>query len=152
MSDECVVVIKWSKLTTASANNRSWDNALHTCFSKSLKKTSPTCSFATSSLDMRAVWMVRLDLQFTAIHNATILKIHAWMLTLTDECRCQLRMLHEHANDQTYAQHIHVSKDHETWHCANVFLNAYRKTPPARSVRTSSLSRDQYEWHDWTCS
>jgi hypothetical protein len=100
---------------------------LHTCFSKSLKKTSPTCSFATSSLDMRAVWMVRLDLQFTAIHNATILKIHAWMLTLTDECRCQLRMLHEHANDQTYAQHIHVSKDHETWHCTNVFLNAYRK-------------------------
>jgi hypothetical protein len=36
MSDECVVVIKWSKLKTASANNRQWDKALHTCFSKSI--------------------------------------------------------------------------------------------------------------------
>ncbi len=33
-----------------------------------------------------------------------------------------------------------VTTDHETWHCIHVFLNAYRKTSPARCLATSSLT------------
>jgi hypothetical protein len=40
-------------------------------------------------------------------------------------CRCQLRMLHEHDNELTNTQIIHVSADHETWHCIHVFLNVF---------------------------
>ena len=45
-----------------------------------------------------------------------------------------------------------LTTDHETRHCIHVFLNAYRKTAKARSLATSSLPREQYEWHDWTCN
>jgi hypothetical protein len=44
-----------------------------------------------------------------------------------------------------------LTTDHETWHCINVFINAYRKTSPARCLATSSLSCMPYEWHEWTC-
>ena len=45
--------------------------------------------------------MARLDMQLTAIHNATIQKNHALIFTLPDGGRCQLRMLRGHANEQT---------------------------------------------------
>ena len=73
----------------------------------------------------RDINVARLDMQLIAIHNATIQKIHAGIFLLTDGCRCQLRMLHEHANELTKTQIIHVSTDHETWHCIHVFLNAF---------------------------
>ena len=94
----------------------------------------------------------RLDMPIIALRNATIQKNHAWIFPLTDGCRCQLRLLHDHANELTNIPIIHVSTDHETWHCIHVFLNAYRKTWPACWVATSSLSRKRYEWHDWTCN
>jgi hypothetical protein len=64
-------------------------------------------------------------MQLIAIHNATIQKIHAGIFLLTDGCRCQLRMLHEHANEQTLTQNIYVSKGHATWHGIPVVLNVF---------------------------
>ena len=40
-------------------------------------------------------------MQLTSINNATIPKIHACSFPLSDCCRCQLCMFHEHANELT---------------------------------------------------
>jgi hypothetical protein len=65
----------------------------------------------------------------------------------TKICRTNVLSLLSDQNLQPQA----LTTDHETRHCIHVFLNAYRKTSTARYVTTSSLSRQQYEWHDWTC-
>ena len=54
--------------------------------------------------------------------------------SLTDGCRGQLRRLHDHANILNKTTIIHVSRDHQTWHCIHDFLNADRKTQQARGV------------------
>jgi hypothetical protein len=59
-----------------------------------------------------------------ALHNATIQKNHAWIFPLTDACHCQLRLLHDHANELTSIPIIHVSTDHESWLYILIFLNA----------------------------
>jgi hypothetical protein len=66
-------------------------------------------------------------MQLIAIHTATTQTNHACISPLCVCCRCQLRMLHDHANELTKTQTIHVPTDHETGHCTQVFLNAYRK-------------------------
>jgi hypothetical protein len=73
----------------------------------------------------QVICMARPDMDLIAIHNATIQKIHAGIFTSSLVCLCQLRMLHEHANELTNTQIIHVSTDHETWHCIHVFLNVF---------------------------
>jgi hypothetical protein len=65
-----------------------------------------------------------------ALNNATIQQNNAWVFPLTDGCRCQFRLLHDHANELTTIPIIHVSTDHET----------------------SSLSCNQYSWHAWKCN
>jgi hypothetical protein len=91
-------------------------------------------------------------MQLIAIHIATIQLIHGLIFPLSDGGRCLLRMLHEHANELTTTQIIHVAREKATWHCIHVVLNAYRKTSPARCVATSSITRKQHSWHDWKCN
>jgi hypothetical protein len=71
------------------------------------------------------------------------------ILTINNNiCRTNVLMLLSDQNSQPQA----LTTDHETWHCIHVFLNAYRKTSPARCLATSSLSCQQYSWHAWTCN
>jgi hypothetical protein len=96
--------------------------------------------------------MARLDMQLIAIHDATIQNNHAWIVSLCDDCPCQLRLLHGHADEITNTQIIHVATVKATWHCIHVYLNSYRRTSSALFVAILSISRKQNQWHDWTCN
>ncbi len=71
------------------------------------------------------------------------------ILTINNNiCRTNVFMWSRDQNSQPQA----LTTDHVTWHCINVFLNAYRKTSPVPCLATYSLSCMQYSWHDWTCN
>jgi hypothetical protein len=59
-------------------------------------------------------------MQLTAIHNATIQNNHAGIVSLCEDCPCQLRMLNGHADELTNTQNIHVATATATWHCIHV--------------------------------